>query len=245
MATETASTATTNSTVTGDLAYLKHHAILLAVVGMLILGGVYGVENLVARHDANNDAKWQSILAAQTAQTQVLQKQLSTDEQNWAQIQASLLAQNANLAADLAKISQKTQEDVKHDATLSAQEAATRLSQQTGATSGEVVVQGNAVVLDLPITRRIVGDLDLLAGTQATLSDTQKQLTNETVLFTNSQADLSETKKLVDSQQTQLTDADKACKAEVAAIKAKHRKTIVKVALACLSIGFGIGVHYF
>lgn len=232
------------STLPGDLKWLASHITLLLVVALLIAGGVYGVESLLSRRAAENDAKWEVILKQQTAQTQTIQQQLTADEANWARIQSQLLAQNAKLASEITTRDQQTQQQVKQDATLNAQQAAVRLATQTSANQGEITVDGNSLVLDLPVTTRIVSDLDILASTQADLEDTKQQLVNETQVAMTAQNDVAEQKTLVVAQQKQLADAQQACKAQVAALNAKHRKSLLKTIVISLGIGIGIGAHY-
>src|SRR4029077_15528750 len=123
------------------------------------------------KHDIQNSAKYEAIFAAQTQQTQILQKQLQADEEQSAQIEARLLAQNSQLAQQISARNQAVVAQVKSDATLSTQDAAARLSQQTNATAGEVTAQGNNVTIDLPITRAVVSALDELPVVQANLAD--------------------------------------------------------------------------
>lgn len=232
-ATISAST-TTNSAIYNDLKWLWTHLLLLALVAGLILGGVYEVESIIAKHDAANNSKWQSILNTQTAQTQAIQDQLSTDEKNWQQVQADLLAQNTSLAKTITQRDTQTAQQVQNDKNLTSQEAAERLATQTSAQADEVVAQGNNLVVDLPTSTRIIGDLDLLGSVQADLADTKTQLANETTVANNAQANVVEQSKVVATQQVELADATKACDARVAEANAKGRKAGIK--------GFIIGV---
>jgi hypothetical protein len=239
--TDTAPTPTP-SIIAKDYAWVTHHLISLALVGILTIGGIYGVESLIAKHDSQNSAKYEAILAAQTQQTQTLQKQLQADEEQSAQIEAQLLAQNSQLAQQISARNQAVVAQVKSDATLSTQDAAARLSQQTNATAGEVTAQGNNVTIDLPITRAVVSALDELPVVQANLDDTQKQLVNETTIATNAQTDATDAKKVIAAQVTQMADADKACKADIATVKAQARKSGLKWFLIGLVTGL-VGGH--
>lgn len=236
---------TSNTAITKDLSWIGSHLVLLLVVALLVFGGVYGVESLLNRRAAENDAKWQAILKQQAAQTQSLQQQISQDEKQWAQTFAKLTAQNAQLATTVAQRNQELQQQEKQNATLTASQAAVRLAAQTQAGTGEISVAGDSVTIDLPITRRIVDSLDSLTAAQADLVDTKKQLENETVIATNAQSDAAQQKKLVAGTQQLVTDAQDACEAQVAALKAAHRKSILKVIFVSLGIGVGIGAHYF
>src|SRR5271156_449385 len=102
MATETTPVTTVASKLTSDLAWLKTHIIMLVIVVGLAWGGVYGVESLIAKHDAAQEAKYSVILQAQTAQTTAIENKLSSDETNWNQLAQQLTAQNTQLAQQVA-----------------------------------------------------------------------------------------------------------------------------------------------
>ena len=210
--------------VSTDLAWARHHLFLTGVVLVLTFAGIYGVLNLVARDRAANDSKWQAILAAQTAQFTEENKKRDAEnaasKQEILQIAQSMAARNTQVA-----------QQVKTDATLSAQEAAQRLTQQTKAQPGEVTAQGNNLLVDLPISRGIVTSLDLLPAAQENLTDTQKQLAAQAQISTNLQADVS-------GLRTLNTDQQKACQAQIAAVKAQARKEKLKAFV----IGFFSGV---
>jgi len=219
-----------------------HHLFTLAIVGVLVIASVYGVEKLIYAHDSQTSAKYNAIVAAQTQQTQILQKQLQTDEASWAQVEAQLLAQNAQLTQQITARNQAVAAQVKNDATLSTQQAAARIAQQTNAAPGEVVASANDVTIDLPITRIITSDLDQLPVAESDLADTTSQLKNETQIATNAQSDATEAKKVVAAQVTQLADQDKACKAEVATVRSDARKGKLKWFFIGVFTGF-IGGH--
>ena len=216
-------------------ASIKSHLLTFAILGVLIVGGIYGVEALIAKHDAANASKYEAILAAQVAQTTVLQQQLKTDEANWQLVMAQLLAQNAQLSQTIAQRNVQNVQKQKEDASLTAQAAAQKLAQQTNAGPKDVVAGPNDdITITLPIARSIVGSLDLLPILQANLLDTQRQLSNETELFNNSQANVAEQAKLIESQKVQMVDQAKAYTAEITLVKAQARKSKLK--------WFGIGV---
>lgn len=219
--------------ISADLAWARHHLFLLAVVLVLAFAGIYGVESLISSRAAQNDAKWQGILAAQTAQTQMISNQLNQDEKNWQAQNAQQQQIIGQLAQTIAKRNEAAANQQKTDASLSAVEAAQRLSQQTHAKPGEVTAQGDTVIATLPVARTVVGAFDLLDTVQANLTDTQKQLSSESVINTNLQANVAAQKNLVSALRTENTDQQKACVAQVSAVKAQARKSKLK--------WFGIG----
>jgi hypothetical protein len=234
---------TLSGVIAKDWSWILSHLLALIVVGALVVGGVYGVETLISNHDAQTATKYNAILAIQTTQVQTLQKQLSTDEASWATVEAQLLAQNAQLTQQISARNQVVAAQVKTDATLSAQDSALRISQDTKAAAGEVTAQNNNVVLDLPVTRTVVADLDMLPAVQTDLKDTQTQLVNEITVATNAQADTADAKKVIAAQTTQLVDADKACQAQIKAVNAKARRGKLKAFFigAATVLGFWAG----
>jgi hypothetical protein len=211
------------SKVTSDLNWVKHHLILIVIVGLLVYGGVFGVESVVAKHDALKDAQWKAVVAAD-------QQRLATDEANWQQQFAALSAQNTQLLKAMEARDAAAAIQQKKDASLSATEAAQRLSEQTKAAPGEVTAQGNNLLVDLPISRGIVTSLDQLPAVQADLADTKTQLANETTIAGNAQKDVADLKQ-------KSIDQDKACQAQIADVKSQARKSKTKIATIALGVG--------
>lgn len=220
-------TAPTDASITtkikADYSWLTHHLLMLALVGILVIGSVYGVESLIAKHDTAKDAQWKSVVAADQAR-------LATDEANWQQQFQVLSAQNTQLLTAIQARDSALAVQQKKDATLSANDAAQRLAQQTKAAPGEVTAQGNNLLVDLPISRGIVTSLDELFTIRTDLADTKTQLANETTIAGNAQKDLSE-------QKTANSDQVKACAAQVADIKAQARKSKTKIAAIFTVVG--------
>lgn len=215
-------------TITNDFSWLKNHIILLVIVVFLVIGLVYSIDSIIARHDAANSAQANVVLQQQTAQTNLLAAKLQQDETVSAQQTAQLLAMNAQLTSYITQRDKAIIPVLQKDTTLSAVDAAQKIAVQTKATSGEVIPQNDTVIVDLPVARNIVASLDQLPVTQADLSDTQKQLSSEIAIASNLQNNVTDGQKLIDSMRTQATDADKSCKAEIAVVKVQARKSKIK-----------------
>lgn len=220
----------------------RHHLILLVLAAVLVTGSVYGVEGVIARHDLENSTKWNSILQTQTAQTVALQKQIASDEEVAAIRDAAYQKTISQLAQTISVRNAQTQQQVKNDASLNAQQAAIRLATQTNAQAGEIGVAGDTISLDLPITRNIISNLDLLETAQADLSDTEKQLAAQQGLTADAAADDNKQKSLVAALQTEVLDSDKACLAQVKTLKAQNRKSKIKIFFVGYVAGFISGV---
>jgi hypothetical protein len=225
------------SSITTDWNWIKAHAALLVLVASLTAGSVYGVTNIIANHDAANAKLADARLAVATAQTTAAQQQLAQEQTQLLALVQQLQAQNAKLSQSIVQRNAQTATQVKTDATLNAQEAAVRLSTQTQAQPGEVVAANDTVVLDLPMSRRVVGDLDLLVSAQNNLSDTQTELANETQLFNKSQEEVADQTKVISDLQAQSKEQTVAYNMELTAVKAQARRGKIKA----FFIGFGTG----
>ena len=225
------------SPLTTDWNWIKAHTALLVLAASLAAGSVYGVDALIAKHDAANEKLADARLVTATAQTTAAQNQLAQEQQQLLVLVQQLQAQNAKLSQSISARNTQTATQVKNDASLSAQEAAVRLSAQTQASPGEVVATGDTVVLDLPMSRHVVSDLDLLVTSQADLQDTQTQLANETQLFNKSQDETAAQAKVIADLTGQNKEQVVVCNAQIEVLKASNRKSKIK----SFFIGFGVG----
>jgi hypothetical protein len=221
-----------------DLTWLRGHLLALVVVGALIFGGVYGVESLVARHDATTESKWTTILKNQTDQNTLLQTQITADEARSAAIQTQLLAMNAQLSAARNTRDTQTAVAVKQVPTLSAEQTAQSLTQQTGANVGEITASSDTVILDLPIAHVLLSDALLVPTVQADNKDLATELANETTIANNAVADVAAQKKLVLGLEDQITTTAKVSAAEIKTLKAQARRSKLRWFLSGVIVGF-------
>lgn len=237
MTTEPLEPSTISIPVPAPFQWLIHHAILLILVVGLGGGLFYFMENEIQKHDVNQEAKYNSLLTLQEQQTQTLQKQLAADEVNWTAVQKQISQENFALEQKILSQNQQTQKQVQNDSTLDSQQTAARISQQTAAKPGEVTAVNDNVILDLPISRVITSDLDLLAGTQDNLASTQAELKNEQTVNTNQQLQITQQTQIISGLQAQNADQQKACDARVGAVKAQSHKTEMKIAAVFTVVG--------
>jgi hypothetical protein len=226
------------TTVKTDLSYLKTHLALMAVVVVLAGGAVYTVESIVAKHDAVTEAKDSQILAAVTVQTTDLKNRMTQDEQAATVRDAQYAQIISTLSATIQKQTTQLQQQIKLNTTLNAAQTALAITQKTQAQPGEVVAQNDTVVLDLPIARTINSSLDTLQTTTAQLDETKKQLDAQLHLTEDANLDIVNTKRVIASQATQLVDADKVCKDQIAIVKSQARKSKLK----WFSVGYVLGL---
>ncbi len=230
------------ATVKKDWTWLTSHIILLIIVVGLMVGAVYFVDSIVARHDAENSSKYSAILAEQVTQTKNLQNQLTADEAASAQRDVQYQAIISSLAQNIQKRDANAKKQQTTDAGLDVAGTASRLAEQTEATSGEITTSGNNVVLDLPIARRVVVDLDALPAAKADLDDAQKQLEAQNVLTADAIKDASDAKKVIAAQTLTLADSTKSCNAQISTLKANARKSKIKIFFVGFVSGFISGV---
>lgn len=216
------------SAVKHDWSWFLQHLFLLAVIGVSIVGGVYFVDNLIQKHDASTASKYEQILSAQVAQTKALQQQLASDEAENAKRDAAYEKTIAQLSQTILQRDANAKKQQTVDSSLDITAAAQRLSAETQATPGEIAVAGNTTVLDLPVTRRIVSDLDALPVVRADLEDTQKQLGAQIGLTDDAQKEVTDSKAIINSLTVQLSDSDKVCDGKIAVVKASERKSKFK-----------------
>jgi hypothetical protein len=225
-----------------DWTWLVSHLVAIAFVALLVVGAVYGVDSIVAKHDAAANTKYAAILQQQTAQTQTLIQQLAADQAASAARDAQYTATIAQLSKSIQVRDANAQKQQQADTTLDATSAGARLAQQTNAKAGEITVANDSITLDLPLTRGIIGSLDSLAALQADFQDTKNQLTAQTGLTADANTKLADADKVIASQTLQLADSTKACQAQVKSLKAHYRKKLIKVGVISYVAGFVSGV---
>ncbi len=222
-----------NTTIKTDLGWVKGHLILVGIVAVLVFAAVYGIESLQASHDSAREARDQQFLALVTNQTNDLKARMAQDEQSATVRDAQYSAVISQMSTTISKQTGQLQQQLKVNATLTAQETAQALTQKTHAQPGEVTAVNDSVTLALPIARIINSDLDKLSTTSVQLDETRKQLDAQTGLTTDAVLDATNAKKVITSQASQLLEADKVCKDEISLVKAQSRKGKMK--------WFGIG----
>ena len=214
----------------------------LLIIALFAAGVVYEIDSLVSRLDAANASKYQSVLVTQAAETKTLQQQLAADSVANAVRDAGYQKTISQLSQSIAIRDANVKKQQAVDNTLDAATAAQRLALQTKAGLGEVNVSGNQVILDLPITRVVVSDLDSIPVLQSDLADTKSQLTAQVALTGDAKKEATDAESVVASQTVQLADSAKSCTAQVAALKATARKSKFRWFGAGFIVGFVSGV---
>jgi hypothetical protein len=212
------------SEITNDLVWLKTHVILLIIVIVLTFGGVYGVESIIAKHDASNAAALNAIQKSLT-------DKLNADEKRWDDQNSAQQTLITNLSNAITQRDKTLADVIQKDATLTATQSATKIADATKAKAGEVTSSGDTVTVDLPIARTITTNLDQLPVLQQDLVDTKQQLASETIIADNRQ-------ELIDEMKKNEVAADNTCKANISNVKAQARKSKLKF----FALGYLLGI---
>jgi hypothetical protein len=217
-------------TLTDDLNWLKTHLILLAIMASLIFGGVYGVLNVIEKHDAKAAAQAQVQATLQAKQNQDLQAVIASKQLQLVQDRAALQAEEAKIETLLSQRAVVEKALPKANASLTAQEAAIQISKFT---KGNATPSGSSVTVDTPTAQVIVTELELVPLLEADKADLTKQVLEEKSVSENIAEQLSLEQKSHKSDVAALTSQVEADKKEITFVKAEARKGKLK--------WFGIG----
>lgn len=220
------------TTITKDIAWIRGHviALVLALVVMAggILGGISVVENLIQRHDEAAAARQQKKEGVDTAAQAALVAQLAQEHTENVQRDAAQTALIQSLIAQMAQQRAATAKQVATDATMNAVDAGSRLAVQTKAAPGDVTVANDAVTMSLPITRRVISDLDLLSQSQSDVTNLTGQLGAQQILTSDAKVELDTANKVIAADKVELIATIKAdnaaCDVRVDKQAAKDRK---------------------
>lgn len=150
------------------LSDIKAHLVQLVICAVLIAGGIWGVETLIARHDAANDAKWQLQL-----------KQIETS--NAAEI-AAITSANQQLLQTISTRNQSLTVSQQKDHSSPAPIIAQKL--------GGTAINAQTIDLPLSVAQNITASLEAIPVLQANLADETTIATNETKLVSDLQTQL-------------------------------------------------------
>ena len=243
--TVSSSTTSTVNRVGQDWSWMIHHLVLVSVLALFVAGGVYGVLDIIARHDVARETKDSAALALIVKQSADLSTKLANDEAQSAADRVIAAARDAQQTAVIQTLAKTIQARdaaltvaLKQNATLSAQQAADKLALQTKAAPGEITVLGDNVTMDLPITRSVLNMGDNLIAAQGDLKDVRGQLVATNVKLTDAlandasaQKDLGDAKALIASKDGELKGSAKVCSDQISTLKAKERKRLIVVAV--------------
>ena len=159
------------------VSFLTHHLILTGILLAGIALGIWGIQGMMEKHDQAERLRAHEDLATVVEQVKNLEQTQAAHDQAAAEREARTDALVNTLLAQIAARDKALDEQIKKNATLTAAQAAAKISDQYKAQPGEVTASGDNVLVDLPVSRQIVSTYDSLQTCKADLTDTQEQLT--------------------------------------------------------------------
>lgn len=236
------------TTVEKDITWVRAHIILalvtIALLAGSIIGGVSLFESLIERHDERVAAAQQKKEDVDTAAQAALLAQLSQEHADNIARDTAQTSLISTLVGQMAKQHEQTSKQVATDATLDAQSAADRLIGQTKSSASQVTVLSDKVTMDLPLTRIVVADLDLLPQAQSDVTNLQGQLAAQTILTSDSRVEAATANKVIAADKTELIATIKAdnaaCDVRVDKQATKDRKRGFWASVASLVFGVAL-----
>lgn len=218
-------------TVKKDLSFLIHHLILTGVLVTALFLGVWGIQNLIEKHDEKNAQRSATELAVVVDQVKRLETTQAQHDTEVAQREAARDTLINTLLATISARDKALDDQLKKNATLTAQQAAARLADQYKAAPGEIVASGDTVMADLPISRQFVNTFDQFTGCKADYLDTQKQLVAEQGRTADLKTQVADRDATITGKNTELEKQkkadDEALRVAVDKEKKKHKWYLV------------------
>ena len=239
MTTPTDSTIT--SKITTDLAWLKGHLILLAIVGVLILGGIYGVESLQAKHDHEQFLQNQALLQTVVQQNQITQQESKARIDSLAQQNAAVLQQLATLEASIAARDAQLFKDREQVKTLPPVQLSAKWGEAAKEPAPPIDANGNFVA-PLPLVQKSVDALITLPVLTQDNADLKKQVQDQTTIATNNDLKFQSEVKAHTSDNNTCKATVETKNSEIKDLKASARKR--EIIIAVVSAIFGYVAHH-
>jgi hypothetical protein len=159
-----------------------------------------------------------------TTDTQLAATVAQVTQQYQSMVQA-LAAQNVALAQAVAQRQASQVVNQNHDAVLPLPDLANRLKTLGNAPDGSVLAVGDKIELTQPGAVAVTQTLETIPALQGDLKDTQAALGASQGALTQAGTVIADQGKQITGLNLAATDQDKACKAQVAAVKADANKS--------------------
>jgi hypothetical protein len=223
-----------------DLSWIAHHLILVGVLLVTLFLGVYSVEALIEKHDEKKSQQANVALQVVVDQVKKLEDHQAQNDAAVAQREAARDALIQSLVATIAKRDAALDQQIKKNATLTAQQAAARLTEQYKAQPGEIVANGDNILADLPTARSFVNTFDQLSACTANYSDTQKQLATEQARTADLKTQVGDRDNTIKGKDEELVKQKGKYEADIVVLKAQARKGKMKWYAAGVVTGLGL-----
>ena len=217
----------------------KHERIVIVALVLLVGGWGLGkyLDIAASRSEARATAAEQALVD-QKAQNAQYAAQVAQVEQQYVAMVQALAAQNAALAQAVAQRQASQTVNQTHDAVLPLPDLANRLKTIGNAPEGSVSVLGDKIELSQPGAVAVMQTLETIPTLQGDLKDTQAALGATQAALTQAGTVVADKDKQITGLNLQISDADKACKAQVSAVTADANKSKRKWFLRGVLFGF-------
>jgi hypothetical protein len=207
----------------------KHERVIIVALVLLAGSWAYGkYANLASsKAEARANAAEQALVLQNATDAQLAAQTAQVLAQHQAIEQAYAALQTATAAAAASRQASVVQQQ-KTDATLPAADLANRMKTQAKAPEGSITVSGDTLNLTRVGAVAVVQALDTIPALQADLDD-ETALAQSAISAKNSGDEViaAQTKEIT-GLQTAAVDQQKACTAQIAAVKADARKSKIK-----------------
>lgn len=221
-----------------ELSWIAHHLILVGVLVAVLFLGVYGVESLIEKHDEKKAQQANVALQVVVDQVKKLEDHQTQNDAAVAQREAVRDTLIQSLIATIARRDVALDQQIKKNATLTAQQAAARLSEQYKAQPGEIIASGDTIIADLPLTRSFVSTFDQLTVCTSNYLDTQKQLTVEQSRTADLKTQVFDRDATIVGKNAELVKQKDKYEADIKVLNAKARKSKLKWFFAGVIVGY-------
>lgn len=238
MTTPTDSTITAK--ITADLAWLKGHLILLAIVGVLILGGVYGVETLLANRSHEQFLQQETLLQQMVKQNDQTQQQLKDEIASRNQANVVLMQQFTTLANTIAARDAQLFKDREQIKTLPPVQLSAKWGEAANEPAPTLDANGNFIA-PLPLAQKSVDALITLPVLTKDNNDLKTQVVNQTTIATNNNQKFLDEVKAHESDNGTCKATVETQKSQIKDLKASARKR--EIIIAIIAAAFGYAAH--
>src|SRR5882757_11061352 len=225
-------------------AFLKlHERFILIVLGLLV--AVFLIWKFLDHSAAVADKKSlqaDAVLQQQTVINNNLAAQVKSQGDTLTQLVVQVSQENAALLQAIQARSTATVVQQKVDKTLPLPELATRWENLASLQPADITATASGLLLSDSGSRLTVQALENLPTLSQNLADTQAIVQNKDSQISSMTEFQGTLQTQVKGLNLQITDADKACKLQVSAVKSDARKSKMKWFLTGIGIGIGGGV---
>lgn len=220
-----------------------HERFLLILLGLLVAG--FLIWKYLDHSAAVSDKKSlqaDAVLQQQTTVNAQLAIQVKNQEDVLTQLVVQVSQENAQLLQAMQNRTQTTVVQVAKDATLPIPALASRWENLASLQPTDITATASGLSISDAGSRATVSALEQLPTLTANLQDSNTIIANKDSQISSMTEFQSTLQDQVSGLNTQIGDADKACKAQVSAISANARKSKMKWFLTGIGIGIGGGV---